>query len=160
MAFYLSNTGKYIGNISEYGKMKSKINEIPQFLRPDRYLLVIFAFFIIFPVFVDLITPDTAHDFAYGTVNSEVNEIYKVEGGDNLQYQWYYPVIYPFMLVWYVSIIIYTMVFNLIEYIIPLDLALLHGSLEILYFYVLSAFLSVSLKKLAAVKKIWGENMR
>jgi hypothetical protein len=136
--------------------MNSNINKISQFLRPDRYLLVIFVFFILFPVFIDLIAPDTSHGYAYGKVDSGGNEIYTVEGGNALQYEWYYPVIYPFMLVWYISVVIYMVVFNLIEYIIPLKISDCYGIGLIVYYYVLSALLAVSLKKLdAVIKKGW-----
>lgn len=52
-----------------------------------------FAFFVLFHVFMDLITPDVISGSVGGTVDAQGNVVSRYVGGTAPQYQWYYPLI-------------------------------------------------------------------
>lgn len=110
-------------------------------LRPDRYLLVLFTFFVVFPVFMDLITPDVISGYAGGTVDAQGNVVERYEGGNAPQYQWYYPVLYPFIAVWYLAVVS----FDVVETFLPLA-GLSYYAVRTVYFYLLAAALAPLLR--------------
>lgn len=110
------------------------LDRIPRVLRPNRYLLVVVAFFVLFPVFMDLITPDVIHSYSSGTLTAQGEVIARSEGGNGPEYRWYYPLLYPFMLVWYVAILL----FDVVDVLLPRNDLVYYGA-QLLYFYLLAA---------------------
>ena len=120
-----------------------KLDErVPTFLQPDRYVLAVFGFYVLFPAFMDLITPDVISGYAGGTVDAQGNVVNRYEGGTAPQYQWYYPLIWPFIAVWYVSVLL----FGLIDGLLPLDGLSYYLALGI-YFYLLALVLGALLRR-------------
>lgn len=111
---------------------------IPRFLYPNRYLLVLFGFFVLFPVFMDVITPEVIYGYAGGTVDAQGNVVSSYEGGTAPQYQWYYPFLYPFILFWYLAI----MGFGVFDFIVPDGFITFHVA-ELVYYYLLAAVIAL-----------------
>lgn len=125
-----------------------------QLLRPDRWTLGVLAFFLLFPILMALTVPGVIKGYGYGTVDSEGNVVSSHEGSTGPRHQWYYPVLYPFMLIWYAAIIPFELVdnnlsFNLFEY---------YHSIQFIYYYLISATVAIPIRKLmghARAKKRW-----
>ncbi|MFC4245800.1 hypothetical protein ACFOZ7_02070 [Natribaculum luteum] len=115
-------------------------------LRPDRYVLAIFAFFVLFPIFMDFITPDVVYGYAGGTVDAHGNAVSRYSGGNAPQYQWYYPVLYPFILVWYVAVVL----FDLVDGLLPMA-GFSYYLIRTAYFYLLAAALAFLLGQTVTV---------
>lgn len=116
---------------------------ILRLLRPDRYVLVVFGFFVLFPVFMDVITPDVISGYAGGTVDAQGNVVSRYEGGNAPQYQWYYPILWPFIAIWYVSVLL----FGFVDGLIPLDGVTFYLAQGV-YFYLLALALGTAAKRL------------
>ena len=121
-----------------------RVVTVRRFLRPDRYLLVVFAFFVLFPVFMDFITPDVIHGYAGGTVDAQGNVVSRYEGGNGPEHQWYYPLLYPFMLLWYVAVLF----FDVVDALLPLVGPSYYAG-RTAYFYLLAAALAPLLRRVA-----------
>ncbi len=108
-------------------------NKVIRLLRPNRYILAIFLFFALFPIFLDIITTGAVSGYAGGIVDAQGETISRYEGGSAPQYQWYYPILYPFMLIWYVAVLI----FDIFDIVIP-DISLVYYSARLVYFYIIA----------------------
>ncbi|WP_254769210.1 hypothetical protein [Salinilacihabitans rarus] len=125
-------------------------------LRPDRYVLIVSGFFVLFPAFVDVVTPDVGYGHAGGTVDAQGNVVARYEGTTALQYRWYYPILYPFVLVWYVAVLL----FDVADRLVPAA-GIWYFSLRAAYFHLLAAVLVALLRHaLAAVGSLRSRRLR
>lgn len=116
--------------------------KLRRLLWPDRYVVAIFAFFVLFPVFMDAITPDVISGYAGGTVDPQGNVVERYEGGNAPQYQWYYPVLWPFIAFWYVAVLL----FGLVDGLVPMT-GLAYDAVLAAYFYLLALVLGALLRR-------------
>lgn len=116
---------------------------ILRIVRPDRYVLVIFGFFVLFPVFMDVITPDVISGYAGGTVDAQGNVVSRYEGGNAPQYQWYYPILWPFIAIWYIAVLL----FGFVDGLLPLYGAAFYLAQGV-YFYLLALLLGAAARRL------------
>lgn len=118
-----------------------RFRRVAALLRPNRYLLVVFAFLVLFPFFMDLITPDVVSGYAGGTVDAQGNEVTRYEGGTAPQYQWYYPLVYPFLLAWYLAVL----GFEVVDAVLPVT-GTGYYLVRTAYFYLLAAAIAPLLR--------------
>lgn len=125
---------------------------VPAVVRPDRYVLAVFAFYVLFPVFMDLITPDVLYGYAGGTIDAQGNVVARYEGGTAPQYQWYYPLLWPFIAFWYVSVLL----FGFVDGLLPIG-RLTYDLTQGVYFYLLALVLGPLLRRAVALVRSVGK---